>query len=75
MESMCRKMGAKLIRINPSHPQIPDDIAAISFPNGWEILSIIKNKIPDIQQEIENENKKFNEDIYDYLTILNYLRK
>ena len=49
-ESFVRQLGTtkgSLIRINPSDPDVPTDLNAISFPTGWQILSEIAEALPD----------------------------
>lgn len=43
VESFVRETGGKLIRINPSDPEIPGDIEGLAFEKGWQVLGEIKD--------------------------------
>ena len=41
VESFVKAIHGKLIRINPSDPEIPSDVEGLSFAEGWELLGEI----------------------------------
>jgi len=52
MESIVRSIsGAKLIRINPAHPQCPKDITAVGLPLGTDSILTIKNLLETVPEE------------------------
>jgi hypothetical protein len=52
MESIVRDVpGAKLIRVNPTHPHVPLDIDAIGLKSGWQILQHVKVDKVSINEE------------------------
>ena len=55
VESFARDLGdrGRLIRINPSDPEVPSDIPSLSIAEGWQVLSDIQDS-PKAGEEKEN---------------------
>jgi NAD-dependent SIR2 family protein deacetylase len=46
MESICRALkNAKLIRINPTEPEIPLDLVAVGIKKGWSVFEELSKEI------------------------------
>ena len=59
VESFVRELGADrghLIRINPSDPQVPSDMPALSIAEGWQVLHDIRDADSSTEEE-EEENE------------------
>ena len=61
MESYARALGnqAHLIRINPSDPEVPEDLSALALAEGWQVLGDIlksQNKldtgVPKVEESV-----------------------
>lgn len=58
MESFARDLGerGKFIRINPSDPQVPSDLNALSIDEGWEVLNDIESTpLTTVSKQVEEE--------------------
>lgn len=82
MESITRSMNARLIRINPQHFQIPNDIlkrgVGLSLPKGADVIStilkILKEETIDSEYEEHIEENNQTTDENQWLDILFHLR-
>ena len=68
VESWTRALGSKrarLIRINPTEPEVPEDLKAIAIAEGWQVLNDIQNS-PSVraldkhtlEARVEKQNKE-----------------
>ena len=84
MESFVRELNgkAKLIRINPTEPEVPEDLQehAIAINEGWQVLEDISHNpiIPNanvamIQQEVRQE--LVNEDVLTPPSMISHIRR
>ena len=57
MEAYAKETNSRLIRINPSDPEVPEDLSALAFAEGWQVLDDISKSTGNIKKGVEMETE------------------
>ncbi|CAJ1931409.1 unnamed protein product [Cylindrotheca closterium] len=66
VESFARELGdrARFIRINPTEPEVPEDLTAVSLEEGWQVLlDVAKSSGVQIKGSKEADERNIKNDL------------